>query len=145
LDRSAFGVFVLAISMGFVLGGGRPVHASIVHEGSGDPATEGWILGGTHASSVVAAVPADPAYPLVAAWSIEDPSTVLGSAHFYLAPAPEIPGAGVPWVLRARLRLPAASDAIDMGSFFEVTSYGLLRHLVTLGTNASGEMQVYVS
>ncbi len=122
----------------------RAVRAVMVHSGAQDPAAEGWLVAGGGNGVTAGPITADPAYPGVAAWSIDDPSTLAGSTHFLAAPPSELPGDDA-WLLSARLRVVAPGDAVDMGVFLEVTTASHQRFLLTFGSDAEGRTRVHLS
>lgn len=127
------------------VGAAPAARADLVHTGSQDPATEGWLpTGSGNDGGSSTPVAADPDYPGVAAWSIRDPSTAAGSALYYAAPASELP-IGEPWLLSARLRVVAPGDAVDMGVFLEVTDLSNRRFLLTFGSDAAGRTRIHLS
>lgn len=126
------------------VGEAHPARAVMVHSGSQDPGTEGWLVGGGGVGSTVGPIAADPDYPGVGAWSIDDPSTAAGSALYLAAPASEIPLVE-PWLLSARLRVVDPGDAVDMGVFLEVNDQSNRRFLLTFGSNAAGQTLVHLS
>jgi len=133
-------------SLGLLLLAGVPdAGAAILHAGAQSPASEGWIAMGSATNVVSGPLAADPDYPGVAAWVVDDGSTAIGSGLWYLAPASEIPSPGEAWRLSARLRVVDLDDAVDLGVFLEVTDTTHRRHLLTFGSDASGRTRIHAS
>ncbi|MBT8461417.1 MAG: VCBS repeat-containing protein, partial [Gemmatimonadetes bacterium] len=100
------------------------------HLGSGDPTTENWTL--TAGDTGISGTPilADPEFPGVAAWQIDEGAA--GTLR-YERPAPN----GVSWILSARLRVVDLDEPVDEGIQLEVAD-GSRRFQLRLGSDAQG-------
>jgi len=136
----------LGLALALLSGSGAPAsQAAVLHLGAQDPGSQGWIVTDPGTGVVSGPVAADPAHPGVAAWAVDDASTVAGSARWYRAPESELPAAGEPWHFAARLRVVDLDDAVDLGVFIDVTDATRRRFLVTFGSDATGQTRIHVS
>ena len=109
------------------------------HEGDREPASEGWVSGGSEVGT--SAGPVDDGG--IAVWNVRDPSTASGSTHSYVQTpsAGQLAAAGADgWVLELRLRVvnaAPAADAVDFSVFGEYAD-GVKRFNLRFGAGPGG-------
>jgi len=115
----------------------------ITHLGSVDPLVSGWGINPDDTSTVVSrtAVTGTGVGDDLSAWQIADGSTASGSRFRYQQiPSPQelSRAAELGWVVRAVVRLPTSSDAVDAAVIVELSD-GVKRWAMVWGTNSSGD------
>ncbi|MEL7450092.1 MAG: hypothetical protein AAFN78_12840 [Pseudomonadota bacterium] len=100
-----------------------------VHEGSNNPANEGWTLDAS--GGIEGPIFSDSDFPSVSSWEIH----AIAGFRLY-----EMPGAGAEtdWTLRGRVRVVDLADAADLGIALHVSDSADRRWLLTFGTDADG-------
>jgi hypothetical protein len=119
------------------------------HEGSTDPVTEGWGItpGDTGPGVTVGGVVGSGVGDDLSYWRVADGSTVSGTRYRYeQAPtAGDIAvGLDLGWRLRARVRVPNASDVLDASIIVEYAD-DQKRWILTFGSDVAGDALVGVA